>query len=510
MKAAIRTLISMTLLLVACISTTSYAQDIEQEKKGVVKITSQADGANRTGTGFIAKLDKDAAYIVTASHVIEGDSKPQVYFYPDATKGYRATIIGTEGDLPRGLALIRVQGLLPSGLAHLGIDASFNLEAAEQVTIIGFPRLAGIPWAYTPITIVGRQGTAITFTGGADEGSSGSPVLRNGWVTAIVAEKSGDYGYAVPSMAIRFAIEGWGLKLTAEAAMPTTPQARQAAPQGNLANTRLLFMSSRDKDTSGNNQDIFVMNSNGSGVKRVTPKEASFAHDAGWTRDGKSMTYVVDDIKMTGVYIADLTTGKTVKLTQREAYYGAPTWSLSGDQLIFLANTAIDRDYTDIFIKARDSETIKQITHKPTKKASIFWSPKGDKIGYAEQDKKTYKTYFMNVDGTNLQELSSPLTDFAAAAWSPDGAKLVGDSNHDGFPAIYKMNPDGSDPVRLTNHPEGDVGPDWSPDGSKIVFTSLRDGHAELYVMNADGSNQVRLTSGKASNFNPQWSPFPR
>jgi Tol biopolymer transport system component len=505
MKAA---LTKIALLLVC--ATASFAQDFEQEKKAVVKITSQADGVNRTGTGFIAKLDPDAAYIVTASHVIEGDSKPQVYFYPDATKGYAATIIGTEGDLPRGLALIRVQGKLPTGLAHLGIDASFNLEASEQITIIGFPRLAGVPWAITPITIVGRQGTAITFTGAADEGSSGSPVIRNGWVTAIVAEKSGDYGFAVPSVAIRFAIEGWGLKLNPEAAKPTAPQSHPATPRGNLANTQILFMSDRDKDVSGHNRDIFTMNVNGSNVKRATPDHITQGHDAGWSRDGKSIIYVVDDISISGLYQMDLAGRNPVKLTKTDAYYSTPVSSPDGERVAFLANTSIEDDIRDIFLKTRNSDVLKRLTKNPSRKVSLFWSPTGDRIGFAEKDHKIYKTYFINPDGTNLQELSSPLTDFAAGVWSPDGTKLLGDSNHDGFPAIYKMNTDGSDPVRLTNHPEGDVGPDWSPDGSKIVFTSFRDGHAEIYVMDADGSNQVRLTTGKASNYNPQWSPFPR
>ena len=58
------------------------AQDIDDMKRGVVKITAQAEGKTKVGTGFIVRLEKDAAYIVTASHVIEGDPKPQVTFFP--------------------------------------------------------------------------------------------------------------------------------------------------------------------------------------------------------------------------------------------------------------------------------------------------------------------------------------------------------------------------------------------------------------------------------------------
>lgn len=119
MRSGLKTLCLAT-VLAGCVAITARGQEIEQAKKAVVKVTSQAEGKNRVGTGFIARLDKDAAYIVTASHVIEGDSKPKVSFYPDAETQYDATVMGTEGDLPRGLALIRVRATLPPGLHDSG------------------------------------------------------------------------------------------------------------------------------------------------------------------------------------------------------------------------------------------------------------------------------------------------------------------------------------------------------------------------------------------------------
>lgn len=488
------------------------AQELEEAKKAVVKITSQAEGQNRIGTGFIARLDTDAAYIVTASHVIEGDSKPQVCFYPDVQTCRPATVIGSEGDLPRGLALIRVTGLLPSGLSHLGIDATFDLQSGEQVTIIGFPRLAATPWAVTPITIAGRQGTAITFSGAADEGSSGSPVIRNGWVTALVVEKSGDFGYAVPAAALRFAIEGWGLNLVAETA--ANAPVKHASPESDarLSGTRILFVSTRDIDSTGRNDgDIYVMDISGKNVKRMPGLNGIDAHDAGWSRDGGSITYVVDgDPKMAGIYKTKFADSSTTTIFQEMAYYGCPVWSPDGKRLAFLANTSVEEDERDVFVLSGNGGRPIRLTHNPSRKISLFWSPEGDRIGYAEESKKHLKTFLMNADGTNLRPLSSPLTDFAADAWSPRDNKLLGESIHEGYSAIYTVNEDGSEPTRLTNNPQGDGDADWSPDGTKIVFTSQRDGHEEIYLMNADGSNQVRLTSGQASSFGPQWSPFPK
>ena len=66
-----------------CTILTGFApvQTIDDVKKGVVKIEAQIEGKRKVGTGFIVKLEKNAAYIVTASHVIEGDAQPRISFF---------------------------------------------------------------------------------------------------------------------------------------------------------------------------------------------------------------------------------------------------------------------------------------------------------------------------------------------------------------------------------------------------------------------------------------------
>ena len=54
------------------------AQEIENIKKGVVKVKT----ASQVGTGFIVRLEKDAIFIITASHVVEGARDIKVEFLP--------------------------------------------------------------------------------------------------------------------------------------------------------------------------------------------------------------------------------------------------------------------------------------------------------------------------------------------------------------------------------------------------------------------------------------------
>jgi len=67
------------------------------------------------------------------------------------------------------------------------------------------------------------------------------------------------------------------------------------------------------------------------------------------------------------------------------------------------------------------------------------------------------------------------------------------------------MNVDSSELINLTNNPAYDRFSDWSTDGKKIVFETDRDGKFEIYVMNADGSEQINLTNNPADDRFPAW-----
>jgi Tol biopolymer transport system component len=137
--------------------------------------------------------------------------------------------------------------------------------------------------------------------------------------------------------------------------------------------------------------------------------------------------------------------------------------------------------------------------------------------------------YAMDLNGQNVQQLTTSLAIDADGAWSPDTFKIVfqsdriPDTSYTPKPQIFTMNSDGSsvsqltfpDTVRdvLTNHVKDTTSnytPAWSPDGTKIVFSSSRDtaSHvSHLYVMDPNGANVVQLTNAAGDDALPAWSP---
>ena len=167
----------------------------------------------------------------------------------------------------------------------------------------------------------------------------------------------------------------------------------------------------------------------------------------------------------------------------------------------------------EIYTLHADGSGLARLTDDPASDDSPAISPDGKRIVFltARHDPEPkfpnfkYELYVMDIDGGNLQRLTT--TDAAEdhPAWSPDGSRIIFDADYDGdgFYEIYTIHLDGSSLTRLTSNAANDQFADWSPDGTQIAFSSYRNGNWDIYVMNADGSDQRPLTDS------PKWELFP-
>ena len=91
-------------------------------------------------------------------------------------------------------------------------------------------------------------------------------------------------------------------------------------------------------------------------------------------------------------------------------------------------------------------------------------------------------------------------------SWSPGGTKFALQRRVGENFEICVMNVDGTDLVNVSNHPAYDGDPAWSPDGTEIIFVSDRDGDLEIYRMAFDGSAISQLTVNDGTDMEPAWS----
>jgi TolB protein len=77
---------------------------------------------------------------------------------------------------------------------------------------------------------------------------------------------------------------------------------------------------------------------------------------------------------------------------------------------------------------------------------------------------------------------------------SPDGKRLVFISMTAGREQLFTMDVDGSNVVQLTRDDADHEDPAWSPDGTRIAFALIAGGHNSIAIVKGDGTGVEVLT----------------
>ena len=219
---------------------------------------------------------------------------------------------------------------------------------------------------------------------------------------------------------------------------------------------------------SGEAQGIFVMNADGSRPQKLmrrptAGRKASLA----WSPDGRKLSFLWDwanhDFGF-DLYVMNADGSGRRRLPQRLLGSGRevglasdPAWSPDGRKIAVVS-------HDDVFVMNADGSGTRRLTRNPASDSAPAWSPDGRKIAFVSDRDGTYEVYVMNADGSGQLALGARTVGGRgrsvgavaapddAPAWSPDGRKIAFVSDRDGTFEVYVMNADGSGQQRLTQH----------------------------------------------------------
>lgn len=228
-----------------------------------------------------------------------------------------------------------------------------------------------------------------------------------------------------------------------------------------------------------------------------------------WSPDGKRIAFASNRDGNNEIYLMNADGSHQQRLTRTPGRDAHPAWSPDGRKIAFQSPREGDGSDTNLYVMNADGTDQMQITRLKGFAGVPSWSPDGKKIVFQWEDEaraeKRWHIYVVNADGSNLQQLTNDAANNQVPNWSPDGRRILYYSDLTGKNQLYLMNPDGSQKTRLTNNSFNDHAAFWSRDGKRIVFISDRDGSREIYTMNADGTKQRRVTHG-VSAYQANWS----
>jgi Tol biopolymer transport system component len=185
----------------------------------------------------------------------------------------------------------------------------------------------------------------------------------------------------------------------------------------------------------------------------------------------------------------------------------------------------------EIFVADLQGNIVAQLTdNKDSYNAEATVSPKGDKIVFTSDRSGDLELYTMNIDGSDVKQITFDLGYDGGAFFSPDGSKLVWRASRpktkdeianyksllsEGLVEptnmeLYVSNADGTDMRQITTLGKANWCPFFHPGGEKIIFGSNHESERgfpfNLYMINIDGTGLTQITADDSFNAFPVFS----
>ena len=266
------------------------------------------------------------------------------------------------------------------------------------------------------------------------------------------------------------------------------------------------------------NYDIFIGDIYGGNTTQIT-KNKWIDFNPAISRDSKKIAFISDRDDNREIYIGDLhwidgynqwRVGNLSNITKSIENDWTPVFSPVDDLIAYSTYFPKDDNY-DIILMDYDGGNKQNISMSTSYDQFPQFSPDGSFIIYQGWEKGKMEIFFTNIIDKNRINLTRNVNynDIVSHgnAFSPDGQSIVFTSERDGNRNIYTMNINGSDLQQITYNEANDYEPVFSPDGQSIVFTSERDGNREIYVIETTSKNLKNLTQSSGDDWNPRFYP---
>jgi TolB protein len=264
----------------------------------------------------------------------------------------------------------------------------------------------------------------------------------------------------------------------------------------------------------------------------ASPQNASFTvvdnRYPAWSPDGTRIAYHSNLYGNWDLFVMDADGSNVRRLTDHSADDAMPSWSPDGTRLVF--HSARSGNW-DVWMVDVNTLELRQLTFYPGEDTFPTWSPDGNQIAYASDRDGDLEIYVRSAvdpalggpDSTHytLRLLTDNIFDDWSPAWSPDSQYISFVADENGSYAIRVMNADDGSNVRTLSAGPVAINNEWNPTwlrdgngGYDLGFVSAISGIDQIYTIDlvdlSRGFTEAnRVITGELNSWAPDWRPMP-
>ena len=252
---------------------------------------------------------------------------------------------------------------------------------------------------------------------------------------------------------------------------------------------------------------VRVVDSDGANDHAVTSTGAALS--PAWHPNGRSVVYSDFDDAGTQIAELDLETGKStlINATARGLNI-TPVFTPDGQNIVYANGGEQPADL--VIARAANSGTARKLgAGSLTEQSSPTFSPNGNRVAFISPSPKTPQIYTMNVDGSDIRQLTPSVAGVRSYRtgpdWSPDGRAIAYEQQNGDF-QVWTITLADRKMRKLTSIGENED-PSWAPDARHLVLTSTRHRSKNLWVLDTQSGRMRQLTFNDGARL-AAWSPL--
>jgi TolB protein len=227
-----------------------------------------------------------------------------------------------------------------------------------------------------------------------------------------------------------------------------------------------------------------------------------------WSPDSRQLSYVSFEGNQSSIFVQTLRTGNRFKVSSKPGINGAPSFSPDGRKLVITLG-GVDGN-PDIYVLDINSRRTTRLTTHRAIDTEGTWSPDGRYIYFTSDRSGGPQIYRISADGGTPERVTFEGSYNARPRLSPDGARLAMVHNDRGNYRIAVMNLERKDLLVLSTGRQ-DESPSFAPNSDILIYATRQGRDGVLETVSADGLIRQKMASRAGGDVRePVWSPFPR